>query len=236
MKVIRKKPIIDIFSRRKSIIKKEIPKIKIDVDYREKQSLVPAQLVKLGIEPDFKELKVADFIVGGVAIERKTVSDFISSMINRRLLKQLEELQQYPKKLLLIEGIDRQELYSDENTTGMHANSIRGFLLSIVLKHNVPIIFTKDCADTAKFISVIANKKETSISLNAKKKSMNKKEQAQFILEGFPGIGPKSAKKLLEEFKSLKNIFNASENDLKKILGVKATILKTLIEEAHKKD
>ena len=60
------------------------------------------ELISLGIGIDFQTLKVADYLVKGVAIERKTVSDFISSMINKRLLRQLEELQQYPKKILII--------------------------------------------------------------------------------------------------------------------------------------
>ena len=72
--------------------------------------------------------------------------------------KQIEELQQYEKKLLIIEGIDEQELYSDEDTKGINPNAIRGFLLSILLKHNIPILFTKDYKDTAKFINLIAKK------------------------------------------------------------------------------
>ena len=84
----------NIFSRKHPVIK-EPPKIvgKIIADYREKNSLVPANLIKLGFEVEFRELKVADFIVKDTAIERKTVKDFISSMINKRLLKQLEEIQ-----------------------------------------------------------------------------------------------------------------------------------------------
>ena len=150
-------------------------------------------------------------------------------MINKRLVKQLEELQQYENKLLLIEGIGEQELYNDNNI-GVHANAIRGFLLSIVLKHKVPIIFTKNEEDTAKFIHVISKKQDREMSLNAKKKSLNKKEQLQFIVEGFPGIGPKTARKLLEEFKSIKNITNATEENLQKILGKKSEIFKNLIE------
>ena len=109
------KTLHDIFTTRKekSIQK---PKEKILIDYREKNSLVAAYLVKLGFEIEFKELKVADYIVRGVAIERKTVADFILSMINKRLLKQIEELQQYENKLLIIEGIDEQELYNDNDT------------------------------------------------------------------------------------------------------------------------
>ena len=227
------KEIFNIFSKQKENRnkKKEIPKPTILVDYREKNCFVASELIHLGLNVEFKELKVADYIVNDVAIERKTVSDFISSMINRRLLNQLEELQQYKNKLLIIEGIDEQELYTDsEEKIGMHPNSVRGFLLSILLKHKVPIIFTKDSEDTAKFISVLAKRKPKELSLNVSKKSLNKKEQLQFILESFPGIGPKSARKLLQKFKTIKNIINASEEELKETLRKKAESMKKIIE------
>ena len=126
------KKLFNIFSKRKSKTKKEKPKVIID--YREKNSLVPSELTGLGLEIEFKNLKVADYLVQGIAIERKTVSDFVSSMVNRRLPKQLEELNQYKDRLLIIEGIDEQDLYTDsEDWTGMHPNAIRGFLfLSLI--------------------------------------------------------------------------------------------------------
>ena len=216
---------------------------KIIIDYREKNSLVPTELIKLGFGVHFQELKVADYIVNNIVIERKTVSDFITSMKNRRLLNQLEELQQYENRLLIIEGIDEQELYTDsgpeeiiyeKNKIGMHPNSIRGFLLSILLKHKVPIIFTKNALDTAKFIAVIARKKDSiEIPLNAKKKTLDKKEQLQFIIEGFPGIGPKTARKLLKKFKTIKQIINASEEELKEIIGKKAELFKNLVDKKY---
>ncbi len=218
------KPFHNVFSTKKEIIKKDFPKPKVVIDYREKQSLVVAELVKLGFEKEFQELKVADYIVNDVAVERKTVSDFISSMINKRLINQLEELQQYKNKLLIIEGIDEQELYNEENGNGVHVNSVRGFLLSILLKHKIPILFTKNYKDTAQFIYRIAMKKNQEMGIRATKKSLNKKEQIQFILEGFPGIGPKTARRLLKEFSTLQNIFSAPQNELKKLVGKKAEI------------
>jgi len=224
-------PFLDIFSKKKPRIKPEsaIPKEKILIDYREKNCLIASELAKLGFDIEFKELKVADYIVKGVAIERKTTSDFINSMINRRLLKQLEEMQQYKERLLIIEGVEEQELYSDNRLKGINANAIRGFLLSILLKHKIPIIFTKNYLDTAKFMSVLARKKDSEAPLNVSKKILNKKERLQFILESFPGIGPKTAKKLLKEFKTLKQMFNASEDELKKVLGKKAEAVHELI-------
>lgn len=213
--------LFDIFQRPKTRIKKEKPKQKIIVDYREKNSLIISELIKLGFEIDFKELKVADYIVKDTAIERKTVSDFVSSMINKRLFNQIQELQQYKSRLLLIEGVSENELY-DDSDFGVNGNAIRGFLLSILLKYNIPIIFAKDFRDSAKFISVLAKKQSKEISLNAKKRSLSKKEQMQYIIEGFPGIGPKNAKKLLEKYKTIQNILNAPEEDLRKDIGKKA--------------
>jgi ERCC4-type nuclease len=99
-------------------------------------------------------------------------------------------------------------------------------LLSIALKHKVPIIFSKDSEDTARFIDVLARKKETESSLNVAKKTLDKKERIQFILESFPGIGPKTAKKLLEQLKSLKKIFNSPLEELEKIIGKKADVFR----------
>ena len=228
------KQLLDIFSLKKA---KPLKTQKIIVDYREKNALVVAELIDLGCEIEFRQLKVADYIIGKVAVERKTISDFISSMINKRLLRQLEELQQYENKLLIVEGIDEQELYMDSQESmervGMHANSIRGFLLSILLKHKVPIIFTKNYEDTARFLSVLSKRKTKEMSLNVNKKSLNKKERMQFILEGFPGIGPKTAKKLLKRFKTIKNIMNAEEKELRDVLGKKADILIKIISQKY---
>ena len=252
---------LDIFSESEKEKIEKIKGLKITADYREKNSLVASELIQLGLKVEFRELKVADYIVNDVAIERKTVSDFISSMINKRLINQLESLQVYKNRLLIIEGLDEQELYTDSEEKnvrfhrkqleiayprqegkskktvgcfqGVHPNSIRGFLLSIVLKHQTPIIFTKNSEDTAKFISVLSKRKGKELSLNVNKKTLNKKERMQFILEGFPSIGPKTAKKLLKKFKTIKNIINAPQEELKKILGKKAGIIKTIIESIY---
>ncbi len=226
-------PFHDIFSKEKKNQEgTEKPKLKILADIHEKNSLVASELVELGVNVEFQHLKVADYLIGNTAIERKTVSDFISSMLNKRLLWQLEELKQYEKRILIIEGIEEQELYSDDNSKGVHSNSVRGMLLYISLEASCPIIFSKDYRDTAKFLFLIAKRMEkpkTAISLHAKKKSFNKEEQKQYILEAFPNIGPATAKKLLKEFGSLSYVFNAKEEALSKIIKNKAKDFKRIL-------
>jgi ERCC4-type nuclease len=221
--------LLEIFSKKK-VKKKEFGKI--IVDNRERNSMTPSELMKLGYEVEWKQLPVADYIVNGIAIERKTISDLKSSIINKRIVQQLLELKQYPKHFLLIEGILDEELYDN----GIHGNAFRGFLLSVVLEHRVPMIFTHDEEDSARYIDVLARRQDKKIEeIRASKIFLNKREQIQFILEGFPNVGPKAVRKLIEKFGSLNEIFNASEEELGEVLGKRAGNFRELLDKKFKR-
>jgi len=215
--------ILDIFPTH--IEEKKESDIKIEADFREKNSLVISELRNKGIKVELKNLFVGDYIINNIVVERKTYNDFINSIIDKRLIKQLEKIKQYTNFLLIIEG-NEEEIANRK----MNKNAIKGFLISVLLKSKVPILFTKDYEETSEFLYILAKKQEkNNFSLRAKNRKMSKKEQLQFILEGFPGIGPTTAKKLLKKFKSIKKIINASEEELKEILGKKTeTFLKII--------
>lgn len=225
LRTSNKMPLLDIFSKSMSKPIKEITKVKIIVDNREKNSLVPSILITKNFEVKFEQLPVADYILNDTAIERKTISDLKSSIINKRIFQQMLEIKQYKKYLLIIEG-NTSELYNNEI---IHENAIRGFLLSISLDYQVPIILAKNEEDTANYLSLLARKSSKEHSLRASKIFLSEKERLQFILEGFPNIGPVTAHKLLEHFHSLKNIANASQEELEKLIGKKAETLYKLI-------
>ncbi len=215
---------LNIFSSKKSPEKKPLPKITID--NREKNSLVASELSKLGFPIEFKQLPVADYLVNSIAIERKTISDLKSSIINKRIFSQLLELKQYPKHLLILEG----NLEEMQNNIRLHENAVRGFLLAVGLEYHVPLIFSKNEKETALYISVLTKKPEkTSLALRPSKIFKSKKEQLQFILEGFPNIGPAKAKALLKKFSSLKEIINAPVEQLAEILAKRAVEFKKLV-------
>jgi DNA excision repair protein ERCC-4 len=216
------KKIYSIFS--KTPVQKN--RISITLDHREKNSLIPAFLTESGFALDWQQLPVADYIIKNIAIERKTIQDLKASIINKRLAQQLIELKQYPNHLLLIEGILNESLY----TSGIHENALRGFLLAVALEFRTPIIFTYDERDTAKYLAVLAKKERSpEVSIRATKIAHTKEEQKQFILEGFPHIGPAKAKALIKQFSALQNIFNASESDLEPILNKKAKEFKEIL-------
>lgn len=217
----------NIFSKAEKQSEKQKQKIKIIADVHEKNSMVIAELTALGAEIEQKKLEVGDYIVSSIIIERKTMSDFVSSMLNKRLRVQLDNLKRNENPLLIIENFDIEQ-------SGVNPNCIRGFIMSIILNYKIPIIFTQDSKDTAEYLVLLAKKQERGTeTLRIKKKYSNKKEVLRYILEGFPGIGPATAKKLLKKFKNIKGIINADENELKGILGKKTGLFREIINKIY---
>lgn len=204
----------NIFSAKKH----EEEKITLIADYREKNSLVIAELIKMKCVVHFEQLGIADYLVKGVAVERKTVSDFKMSIIDKRLVNQLIQLKKYEKKVLLIEGI-KSTMY--EGT--IHQNALRGFIWAVALDYEVPLVYTLDEEDTARYLCILANRKSKEHhSLRYVPSPLSDKERLQFVMEGFPGIGPASAKKLLGRFRTLKGVLDAPQKVLEETIGKKA--------------
>ena len=216
--------------------------MKVIVDYRERASGIIRELAKHSIHPEEKSLVIGDFIIQtmdvnnntiNLCIERKTQEDFLNSIVDKRILKQLIDMkEQFQNQLLIIEG--QGNLYSIRK---FHPNAIRGMLAAIAIDLQVPIITTRSVSDTASFIATIAKRLEKpgkEIGLVAMKKPLSIKEHQEFIIESFPGIGPVLAKSLLHEFKTIKNIVSANEEDLKKIEKIGNKKAKELMDIIHK--
>ncbi len=210
------KQIENIFS--KTSPKKEStcpnPKTPIIIDKRENQSLITANLIEQKANIQHELLDIGDYSINDTIVERKTYSDFTASITDKRLFNQIRQMKKYSNSYLILEGFDF--TYKSQ----LHQNAIRGAILSIT-KH-IPIIYTKNESDTAKFLIQIAKrqeKKSSRFAIRPTKSELSQEQQKQFILEGFPGIGPIIAKNLIKEFSSLKNIFNATEFQLEKIIN-----------------
>jgi len=197
----------------------------IFLDHRERASGIKKELIKQKIEVIEKQLVIADFVIKTknlngdiltIGIERKTLNDFLNSIIDKRLITQLINLKKhFDLTLLIIEGTDN--IYEIRN---FHPNSIRGMLASIAIDFQVPILYTRNYRDTANLLGIIAKRLEKPRSLPSllkKRKPLTMKQQQEFIIESLPGIGPTLSKSLLKKFKTIKNIINAEENNLQEI-------------------
>jgi ERCC4-related helicase len=218
----------------KKFIKDE-ENVKIYVDYREKGSGVIKELIDLGIKINLEKLEVADYVLSSdVAVEYKTMKDFVDSLIDGRLLSQIKALKKYEKPLVVVEGDE--DIYSQRK---VHPNAIRGMIATITVDFNVPILYTRNYSETAALLGVIAKREQIKqmkdVSLHTQK-PMTLKEQQEYIVSSLPGIGPSTAKPLLKKFKTVKKVINASEDKLKKIdlIGErKAKRIKEVLEEDY---
>jgi Fanconi anemia group M protein len=168
---------------------------------------------------ELKNLASADYILSGrVGVELKRVPDFVHSIIDGRLLHQVRELKKnFARCVLIIEG--EEDIYSIRK---VHPNAIRGMLASITIGFGVPVMMTKNPLDTAGMLAVIAKReqdKEREWSYHDRK-PLSLNEQQEFIISSFPGIGVTGAKKLLEKFGSVKDIVNATKEELTAVEGI----------------
>ncbi|MCD6493575.1 MAG: DEAD/DEAH box helicase [Archaeoglobaceae archaeon] len=194
----------------------KMQKLTIFVDSREAKSGIVKHLYELGVDVKIKNLEVADYVVSDrVAIERKTVEDFVESLISKeRLFDQLLRLKNsYQKPLLIIEG---ESLYKKN----VHPNAIRGAIAAIAVDLGIPIIYTPNSKETAEFIVAIAKReqeiKDRQVSLHAGKTKRSLKEQQEYVVSAISDIGPVIAKNLLDKFKTIEKIATASEEELRK--------------------
>jgi len=197
------------------------PSVTIHADIREKPSLV-TKILQKKCDLQFQSLVSADYRLSArLGVERKTTSDFLQSMIDKRLFNQLHELKRnFAKPLLLIEG-NGADLFSLRK---INENAIRGALASVVIDYSVPIIWTHSPHETASMLYSMAYreqiklKKNTQIREKIRFRSFN--QQQMFLLSGLPGISDEKAKNLLKQFGSPEKIFAASENELTEVSGI----------------
>jgi ERCC4-related helicase len=197
------------------------PKKTIIADDRETSSAVVECLHKnnaVGLE--ITRLEYGDYAIGNqMLVERKTTRDFVDTLVERDLLGQIKRMAdscEHP--VLIIEGTD---IYAQRNIA---PNAIRGALAAISVQFGVSIFMVTGPEETAEMLYVLMNRElgETSRrpSLHHHKSYRSEREQLEYILSSFPGIGPHQARSLLEHFGTLSAVMSASEEELKGVEGI----------------
>lgn len=207
--------------------------VKLYVDHREYRSNVVKNLVAKGVDVEAKQLDTGDYILSSrIGVERKEVDDFLSSLIEGKLFKQVSELRDaYSRPILIIEGDDLL------NKRNINHNAIFGSLAAISVDYGVSVLRTKDSSETADMLRVIANREQKkdkkSVAIRGEKTQMSTRERQQFLVEGLPNISAVLAKRLLNHFGSVHGIFNTSEEELRKVEGIGKNISSEILKVIH---
>jgi len=214
----------------------KIENLRIVVDEREKKSGIPDLLRAVGINLEIKTLPVGDYIVAPETIvERKSVSDLISSIFDGRLFDQCNRLKEhFAHPVILMEGNVEEIEQIVENPLVFY-----GAMSAVAIDFKIPIIPTPSATHTAKMLVSMCSRKDSLRGpfLKKIKKSDDLLRQQLSVLCSLPGIGEKLATRMLAKFGSPSKTLNASLADLAKVEGLgeaRAKKIKQMLEQQSK--
>lgn len=200
--------------------------IVIDSRERHKQYFLE-KLKAQGLEVKIEKLPAGDFLIFGgekassVLIERKTATDFMSSLFQNRIFDQLKRMKETETKpLILIEG----SLTAPRKWMKVNVNSICGALASIIWGWQVPIINLPSRSWAVSFLVSLAKRaggiKKPFAIHSSPAKSMSLREKQGYLLQSLPGIGAKLSEEILSTYTVPFSFFEAVKQNSVSIKGL----------------
>lgn len=176
-------------------------------------------------------------------VQRKTVKDLVASVLDGRLAKEMGQMQQLAGKYLIIEGTltwttqhstsgtggDLLTLTTSSKygTTNVTRRQLNGIVWSVQNK-GVHVEYTRNCPGTAGHLSMLLewSRKEGHSSLTRRPSPAGKwgtpsnREYGEWVLQGFPGVGPEIAKNVWEMFGGVPLQWTVDLKELATVKGV----------------
>jgi len=118
----------------------------IIIDTREQE---PYEFDPETVEVKRQALSAGDYSLDGfedqVSIERKSLQDYVQSVIKQRdrFLKEVKKLSEIPYSCIVVE-CDLADIMGKRYRSGVHPNSVLGATLSLMIDHQVPVCFCSD--------------------------------------------------------------------------------------------
>jgi Fanconi anemia group M protein len=203
--------------------KHEPAPIHIRIDTQEQRSGIPALLTAMPhVHIEVIPLHTGDYDVGGDpcrVFERKTGSDFLTSLSQGRLFAQLAALRRSRfAPILLLEGDPLRVSYSQ-----MRPESIRGALSYIAAVLRVPILPSSGPSDSAHLVYAAAKQCQTEHATHGpaggRRRASLLEQQMQIVLS-LPGVGRVTTRAVCARFRSLHDLLSADAATLATVPGV----------------
>lgn len=225
----------------------EKQKVKVAIDIHEPDDLMGLVLTHEDIEGvDVVEggLPSADLVVGGVGIERKTPSDFASSVTgdDRNIYDQVQRMtDRYENSYVLIEGTVAD--FEDLEHSDIPPKSLRGAMASITARY-CPVIPVGGKGGTGDMellvdMAIRLGRKHNEPSDHHFMKKSSADKSAPFIRRMFAcidDIGPKASRKLAEEFETPEQAMEASVEDFRGVEGIGDKRAQNVYETLHEQE
>lgn len=201
----------------------------IIVDSRESRSRMAEKLRQMGLQIVIEELESGDYVLAeGLAVERKTASDFVISILDRRLFVQAPLLKQvYARPFIVIEG----NVHATRSS--ITSEALAGALSYLAVIEGIQVLMTAHVDETAQLLATMHRHAVEGLGYQIALRGGKPKDrtlQVAYLLEGLPGVGPVAAQKLAAHFDSASAVFSASIDELRAVAGVGKTTAQTIHE------
>ena len=183
---------------------------------------------------------------GLFGIQRKEISDLLSSRGDGRLAKELGQMQSLNTAMLVVEGklrwTDEGEMLDGWNT--ISRRQLTGMLWS-VRSRGVWVEYTKTIDETAEltewFADWTSKKRHGGLAGRPSPEShwgkVSDKDFAVHLLTSFPGIGPQMAERIWEHFgQTIPLRWGVSEEELMEVAGVGPGRVRSLMRALRKEE
>jgi ERCC4-type nuclease len=152
-------------------------------------------------------------------VERKTLPDFATSVIDGRLFTQASRLAASDREaIFILEGSGREAA-----EIGVPRHAMQGALIHISLILGIPVLRAMHPQETADLIVYCGGQLARIARGDVKRsgwKPSKKRRRQLLMLQAIPGIGPKRAERLLNRFESIAALALAPHEDLLAIDGI----------------
>lgn len=210
------------------------------VDHRERS--IVSLLENVCKEISFTQLPIGDYLLVsdsmGIVVERKTVSDFLSSVRTNRLWDQLLRMMKTEKvfdyeikrRILLLHGSFQDYLseadYGTPEDMLKHWSQLMGAYLEIIYVYNTPIIHAESDTALKAFFRILIKRECTGKndkSPDARwyrkpvRANLPVKDRKKYILSALPYVGDRLAENLLAHFDTISQVAYASVDELQKL-------------------
>lgn len=170
---------------------------------------------------------------------KKFPEDFLSSLHDGRLAKEIAQMKQLDHAVILLEGMgtwtDAGFLLDQQFNLGQ----LYGWMASCFFEHGIPVFQVRTQKDALFFIDRIEawsnRKSHWSLTRRPKAKSdmWGKRGNREFglhVLQSFEGIGPSAAENIYQHFNGVPLAWTVTEGDLTKVPGIGKVRAKNLID------
>ncbi|MGA7802911.1 MAG: ERCC4 domain-containing protein [Gammaproteobacteria bacterium] len=193
--------------------------VRILADSGEKGKIIKKLEALPGVTLDLEPLDLGDYVLGhGVAVERKSATDFILSIVDKSLIDSAAQLKAtFDVPVFLVEG-DMFEARFHQKAFDVHLA-----LSYMTVMQRIPVLYSRDEETSAALIYCMAADAQHHLGSGVPariNKPAIRPELQQYLLQGLPGIGSFEAEALLTEFDTPARVFAASTEALAQVDGI----------------